>query len=185
MYKVFRLGVYQRTTKTSNVVTFDDPYEVRKWAKTLGVSSKDLIFSYSVYLLQVLRLRVQESVKKQKIGRKSMKSLYKPLSKNYRKKNKDSVGKFWIDTGELIMSMKVWSAGENSIKLGIPLYHKLPKSDTPTHMLYNYLEFGTDRIPARPLIHPNLQFLLKNTKVYFTHFLDLVVKGKIVIRRSV
>lgn len=184
MYKVFRLGVYQRTKK-DNALNLDDPYEVRKWAKFFGVTPKVLIFSYSMYILQVLKLRVQESVKKQKVGRRSMKSLYKPLSKNYKKKNKESEGKFWVDTGTLINSMRVWATSENNVKLGIPLNEKLPKSNTPVHMLYCYLEFGTDRIPARPLIHPNLKFLLKNTRVYFEYFLDLVIKGKWNLMRGV
>lgn len=184
MFKVFRLKI-QQTTKihADDRIVFSDPYEIRKWAGTFGLTNKELVANFSWYFLRVLRLRVQSSVDTQSIGSRSMSSLYKPLSKNYKKKNKMSEGMFWRDWGTLIDSMTVWEEG-GVIYLGIPLDKKLSDGRTPVHMLYRWLEFGTKTIPARPLIHPHLRFIMANIKDYFSHFTNLVLSGKIRLKKG-
>lgn len=170
-----------------------DPYSVRSWARYFRITTHDLIASYSFYLLQVLKKRVAFSVETQTMDGVSMKSIFKQLNPNYKKRNQKNKDKFWYDTEFLISSMRVWQStynGKQRINLGIPKDIKHPTSGTPAFLIFKYLEFGTRTksgkraIPPRPIITPHLRFILKNTDTYFFYFIKLCVDGKIKLKKS-
>ena len=127
---------------------------------------------FAFYILQCLKSRIQNSVETQQVGNRSMRSLYAQLSDNYKKRklnrNKD---KFWKDTEFLIDSLRVWQTNQREVNLGIPENIAHPKSPhTPAYMIFQWLEFGTGSIPARPLIMPHLRFILNNIYDYWLHY---------------
>lgn len=167
-----------------------DPYQAQRWARYFNLSTRDLIASYSFYLLEVLKKRVAHSVETQTIDGESMRSVFQQLNPHYKKKNKANKDKFWYDTEFLISSMRVWQDDSNRINLGIPKHIKHPTSKTPAYLIFKYLEFGTKTktgdtaIPPRPIISPHLRFMLKNTESYFLYFIQLCINGTIKLKST-
>lgn len=164
-----------------------DPLSLKTWAVYMNTQPEKLLAAYSFYLLQIVKKRVAFSVETQTIDGRAMRSIFKELNPNYKKKNIKNKDKFWYDTQFLIDSLKVWRYN-GVIYLGIPKYIKHPDSGTPAYKIFRYLEFGTkDRtgkqiIPARPLIYPCLRFVINRNKDYWYYFLNLVINGKIKLR---
>jgi len=143
-----------------------------------NIDVDDLLKDFAIYLSNVIKLRLQNAVKKQKIGNKPMKNLYKPLSPSYAKrktpKNKD---KFWIDTGFIIKNLRVYRAGRyGDIYIGFPRNVRHPKSKTRLYKIIMWLERGTKKQPARPLIKPTVVLVSKNIAVYFNHYMTNIRK---------
>lgn len=189
MDELFRVEVVQQS-KDPKKVRFNDPLEVRFWAKKFNIRPSDLLVAFGYYMLQVLRMRVQHSVQTQTINGARMSILYRRLSKKYRKKQPKNTDKFWVDTDSLIKSIRVWrdSTYKTKVYFGIPKSLKHPE---PPHVemfkIFKWLEFGTKRdgkqiIPPRPLIYPHLRFILVNKDSYWAYFIKLLIEKKITLK---
>lgn len=138
------------------------------------ITSQGLQQDFAKYLAIILQQRVQRSVDTQAIGRRPMRSLYKPLSSKYRARkiplNRD---KFWINTDYLIKNLSVWRRG-GIINVGYRPRQLHPESKTPLSDIIKYLEEGTETgIPPRPLFTPHAIFIRKNISRYFDAYLRL------------
>lgn len=128
---------------------------------------------FSLYLSKVFKERVANSIRTQKIGGRTMKSLYRPLTINYkRSKPWGTKTKFWINSGFLLSQLTVWRAGDK-IRVGIKSNVKYPNSDTKAARVILWLERGTSNIPARPLFTTHARFMSKNISSYFKHYLKV------------
>lgn len=131
----------------------------------------DIQAGFAKYMAVILRARVQEAIKTQKIGRRSMKQLYPELNKDYaRSKPKHRQDKFWINTGHLADSLVVWKQG-SIIKVGFKGSQYYPGTRTKTIKVLMWNERGTKKIPARPLFVPVAKFLSKNMGRYFEAYI--------------
>lgn len=188
MDELFRIEVVQQSND-KNKVRFNDPLEVRFWAKKFNIRPSDLLVAFGYYMLQVLRMRVQHSVQTQTLNGYRMAVLYRRLSKKYRKKQPKNTDKFWVDTDFLIKSIRVWRdpVYKTKVYFGIPKSILHPESKTPVYKLFKFLEFGTKRkgkqiIPPRPLIYPHLKFILVNKSSYWAYFIKLLMEKKITLK---
>lgn len=186
--EIFRFEMWQQSTNKDKQA-FDDPYEVRKWAKYFNINPpSNLLVAYCFYLLECLKKRVEHSVQTQRIDGIKMQSIYKQLSPNYKKINKNNKGKFWIDTEFLISSIKIWQDSKRKVYFGIPQSIKHKSSGVPAYLIFRWLEFGTKNslgkyiIPPRPLIYPHLSFILQHNSDYWARFIILIMQGKIELK---
>jgi len=128
---------------------------------------------FAYYIASVLRARVKESIYKQSLGRRPMKSLYKPLNKYYSKtKPKANQDKFWINTGYLVNNLKLWRSG-NTVRIGFKNSDTYPSSSTKLVNVILWLEKGTKNIPARPLFSPHAKHISKHISQYFKHYIKM------------
>ena len=135
------------------------------------INALDIQAGFAKYMAVILRARVQESIKTQKIGRRPMKHLYPELDKSYsRSKPKHRQDKFWINTGHLVDSLVVWRQG-SVIKIGFKGSQYYPGTRTKTIKVLLWNERGTKRIPPRPLFVPVAKFLSKNMGRYFEAYI--------------
>ncbi len=131
------------------------------------ITPLDIQVGFAKYMAVILRARVQEAIRTQKLGQESMKSKYKPLSEPYAKsKPKGKQDKFWTNTGHLANSLVVWRE-KDVIKLGFKGSQYYPGTRTKTIRVLIWNEKGTKRIPARPLFIPIAKFLSRNMGRYF------------------
>ena len=187
MSEVFEVKIIKGTeTKQTKhkvpTITFTDRNEVNHWADYFGTTPQYLMISFSFYILQVLKMRVKFCVQTQKLLGVDMNRLYQQLSKDYqRQKVKKNRNKFWRNTSFLVNYMRVWY-DKHKVWFGIPenLYH--PNTHTKAYKIFEYLEFGTRYIPPRPLIYPNLHFIIQNINHYWQRYLSLVNADKISIK---
>lgn len=190
MSELFRLEIVQQSNDKRKI-RFNDPHEVKMWAKYFNVTPTELLTAFGFYLLRLLKMRVQHSVETQTIDGMKMAYIYRRLSKHYKKKQPKNTDKFWIDTEFLIRSVRVWRDPQYKTKVyfGIPKSIKHPESKLPAYVLFKFLEFGTKRngkqiIPPRPLIYPHMRFLLARKADYWVYFIKLLIDGKIYFKGS-
>lgn len=189
MDRLFRLEIVQKSQDPEKI-KFNDPNEVKFWATYFGLKHpSDLLVAFGYYMLRIVKMRVQHSVQTQTINGYSMRSLYRQLSKKYRKKIKQNANKFWIDTHFLIDSLRVWRdpARKTKVYFGIPKNILHPESKVEAYKIFKWLEFGTRKhgkqiIPPRPLIYPHLKFVLVNKETYWLYFIKLLAEKKISIK---
>jgi hypothetical protein len=141
------------------------------------IRAEDIQTGFAKYLTVILRARVQEAIRTQQLGRRSMKDVYDPLSKRYQEsKPKRTKNMFWMNTGHLSSSLTVWRE-RDMIKIGFKGSQYYPGTRTKTIKVLLWNERGTRnndgsvRIPARPLFVPLAKFLTKNVGRYFEAYI--------------
>lgn len=188
MDKIFRLRV-AINPKNNKTIKLSDPNEVYIWADYFGMQPKELLASFTFYMMRVLKLRVHHSIETQTIDGRGMRVFYKELSLKTKKKNPKNEGRYWKDTEFIMNSMQVWLSPRNEVMFGIPKHILHPESKTPAYLIFLFLEKGTKKngkqiIPPRPLIIPHLQFILKRIDDYWVYFINLVLSKKIEIKNN-
>lgn len=138
---------------------------IEELALERGVSKEYIELSFNIFVAHYITSRIKKAVKDQVILRKRMRSVYKPLNKQYRKtKPYGTKGKFWIKDDKLIRKLGVYVTNDKVVHIGFrgnPSYIK-NKPKIKFKMILRYLEYGTNKIPARPLIRPILKSTRKN-----------------------
>lgn len=138
-----------------------------------GLDYKIVRDAYTLYVAHYFLYRFKKAVKEQKIGNTRMKSLYKPLNRNYRKSKPWGVrGKFWINSGELVKKLGIYIDKKNIVHVGFrgnPTYLN-NKSKVEFKKVLKYMEYGTKKMRARPLIRPILSLVSKNTPWLWARF---------------
>lgn len=89
---------------------------------------------------------------------------------NHKKVNNLSLN-IWEATGLLKDSISVWRSNHRWV-VGIPRHKRYPGTFVRVHTVAKYLEYGTSRMPARPLFRPLSIYLSKNVERYWTKFVD-------------
>lgn len=139
---------------------------------------KDLDWFYKEftrYMAIVIINRVKFAVQHQKIGKKSMKEAYKPLSEPYNSKKGKNKNKFWMNSGYLINNITTFRDGRGRWNIGYPKNIKHPAGDIEASNIMLYLEKGTKKgLPPRPLFTPILRMVAKNIDGYFWHWVKLM-----------
>lgn len=108
----------------------------------------------------------------------SMSKIYQKLSDSYNKsKNPINKDKFWTNTGELVKKLKVWKSSKG-VNVGFPpnarhTKSQYSKSRAKLDDIVKWMEYGTKKMPARPLFTAVVSHISKNIDVYFVHFIQL------------
>jgi hypothetical protein len=100
------------------------------------------------------------------------KSRWEPLSPSYieyKKKNHLS-DKIWEATSLVHDSIGVWRSNKRYV-VGIKRNVRYPGSNIQAYKIIRMLEFGTSKMPARPLFMPIKRMINKNLREYWEEFL--------------
>lgn len=128
---------------------------------------------FALYYAQVYKERIKEAINTQRIGKRFMSEVYKPLNPQYAKtKTPGRRRKFWIDTGFLLDHITMWKYRGN-IRVGIKANVRYPDSGTKAALVILWLEKGTKTIPARPLFIDQARFMSRHIAKYYNHYVEL------------
>lgn len=133
------------------------------------VALQDLEAAFARWLLELLRYQVRQAIKRQIFPR-----VYEPLSDSWveQKRHQGLKPGFWIATGQLESTIKVWLSPETGRwTIGWPegVRHKAnPKVDCAD--IAKWMERGTVKMPARPLFVPLAESIGKSIVPRFTTF---------------
>jgi len=177
LINISHIMVYRPLSKN----TAKNRYRLQKLsdiANERGIDTVGLMEDFAIYLATVIKWRLRDAVRMQIVNGKSMKRLYKPLSSAYAKrKTSRNRDKFWIDTGFIINNLRVYRAGRRGdIYIGFPRNVRHPKSKVKLYNIIRWLEYGTKKQPARPLLKPVVTSVAKNIAVYFNHYITYIRK---------
>lgn len=158
--------------------------EIAHLMELLDCSQISVVAAFAMYLAELLRQKVKHCVKTQMIAGVPMKTVYKELSEQWKKrKNPRHKDDFWVNTEFLIRSLRIWRKGSD-IYMGHPPTVLHPESKkagqrvSAAHIML-WLERGTnDGIPARPLFTPIVKSISRNIDGYWRHFYDGVKARK-------
>ena len=171
-----KIDITQLLNNTKQIIRLEE------YAKSNNIDLDFLLYHYSHFIANVYLKMIKTSIEKQKIGNTPMKNIYKPLSAQYRKrKNPKHRKDFWINTGKLESLFRVWKYRHWFV--GIPNYIKYDnKKKVKASQIVFYLEYGTKRVPARPLFTTNLKLLIKKlpklTETFIPLFETKILKKK-------
>lgn len=107
----------------------------------------------------------------QAIDDQRYKSKWKPLSEKYLewKKRNGRSPKIWESTGMLKLSID-YDNVTDEIFVGIDPYLRYPSGEQVLQVA-QWLEYGTYKIPERPIFRPILQYVRGNIKFFYNKFL--------------
>ncbi len=134
---------------------------------------------FALYLAGILKLRIKHSIDTQSLGKVSFKSIYKPLSKDYKatkvRRNRD---KFWVNTEHLVNNITVWRTGK-IVRIGFKGKAYYPGTRLRVLQVVMWMERGTknkdgsEKMPPRPLFLPHARMMSKNVGAYFDKYAEL------------
>jgi hypothetical protein len=106
------------------------------------------------------------------INSQRYKGRWEPLSPEYLewKKANNMSTKIWEATSLLKDSIGVWRSN-NRYVVGIKRNIKYPDSNVPVYRVARWMEFGTSKMPARPLFLPVKKLINSRLRTYWTEFL--------------
>lgn len=156
---------------TRNKNRYDTLFDIAVATKR---NTDQLELEFAQYIARIIRDRARLFVQTQKIGNRPMNVIYKPLNENYNKsKPQSSQGKFWINSGELINKLTVYT-NIGHVYVGFPNFSIYKKTGVRHQKVMNWMEHGNRRIPARPLFTPIVTMISKNLDQYFNQYLKLM-----------
>lgn len=132
--------------------------------------TSDEFFIFVIYITLLYREFIVTVVKKRK-----WEKFWIPLNPKYLKWKK-SHGRFenmWMNTGTLIDSISIsWDEKLQKIKVGIDgrLTYKVKGRRIPILLVCKWMEYGTCKMPARPLWRKARQYISKNIRRYYQDF---------------
>ncbi|EJF06165.1 hypothetical protein ThvES_00017720 [Thiovulum sp. ES] len=151
---------------------------IKAVSKAYDINEDLLLQSFSVYLTTLIQQRAREHVSKQKIGRSSMSSKYKPLSNSYNKsKPINTRNKFWTYSDFLINNLQTYTIN-NIIHIGYQDSVIHPRTGAKANDIIQWLEYGTLSIPARPLFTPIVSRISREIGVYFEAHVNKLIEDK-------
>lgn len=95
-----------------------------------------------------------------------------PLSIPYiaNKKRRNLSPKIWEASGVLKDSIQAYKYRDQWV-VGIPKHLTYPGTTLRIYQVAQYLEYGTSKMPPRPLFRPIVEYLSKNIRRYWDRFL--------------
>lgn len=156
--------------------TFRQKVRIKEYCEEIELNQKDVEAYFTLYLANVIRQRVKNSIRFQKVNGIPMRKLYEPLSETYNKtKPKANQNKFYRNTDWLYNNIKVYRY-RGQYWIGFTKFQKHGNSNTLAQDVLAWNEEGTKYIPARPLIRPHLRFIMQNLTEYWYRFTYLLEK---------
>lgn len=145
--------------------------DYKKWApgsRLAGTEYRNLLTAFS---RKIANLYVEELVKA--IESQRYKGRWEPLSPDYLKykQEKGLSTKIWEATSLLKDSILVYRSG-NSYVVGVNRNLKYPDSSVYVYEVIRWMEFGTSRMPARPLFTPVKRRIERNIRTLWEEFLE-------------
>lgn len=136
-------------------------------AKTICRGQEELQPQFADYIARCIHSDIVKAIETQ-----SRRSKWKPLSPSYLsyKRRKGLSTKIWKSSGNMVSSIYKINRG-NRILIGVTDKRKYPNSDITLREVAVYLEYGTPRMPARPLFRPIFSKYYKNMRGYWNKFL--------------
>ena len=122
---------------------------------------------FQIYMSEQLLNEFVRAIDNQRYAMKS----WPPLSVTYRtwkKKHKLSLN-IWEATGYLKDNMKIFKKG-NLIAVGFMQKDTYPNSSLKVNQVARYVEYGTVKMPARPLFRPITEYMRKNVNRYYKKY---------------
>lgn len=126
----------------------------------------DVQEAFAKYMAEQMKIYLQESIKTQRY-----KQYWKPLSVDYMeyKKKKNLSLNIWEASGVLVDSITYRKYGDHYI-VGISKTKRYPKTNIPIYRVAEWMEYGTETMPARPLFRRVLLYMRKNINRFYKKF---------------
>lgn len=143
-----------------------------KWTPGKQITKKefkdDLHDEFVRYMAKVYRDEVKRAIKEQRY-----KGNWKPLSRRYLKYKRTHglSTNIWEATGTLVESISYWKQGERYV-VGVRPRKTYPGTDVTILSVIRRMEYGDNKVPARPLFRPIAKYLQKNIRRYWEKFLE-------------
>jgi len=125
---------------------------------------------FAKYMSEVMAIELQKAIDNQKYVYNSYKN-WEPLSIAYYKhKEKHNLSlKIWEATSLLKNNITYWRSN-NMWVVGVDRNKYYPKTLVKIHTVIRYMEYGTHKMPARPLFRPVKDRLSKDIRMYWERF---------------
>lgn len=142
----------------------------RHWSpgeKMLASQSQSVRKAFERYIAYLFVDEVRLAINTQRY-----KSKWKPLSPQYLqyKIRRGLSPHMWESTTQLKNSVQVMGEGSSTITIGWDKRTLHKTSKIPLYKLARYMEYGTRRIPPRPLFRYLLEYISKNISRYWKKF---------------
>lgn len=141
--------------------------------------SKDENFMFILYIALIYKAYIIEVVKSRR-----WEKFWIPLNKKYLadKIRKGFYPNTWMRTGRLIESISIhYDKARKRVRVGIDgrlkYTHRTKSGKTysvPILLVAKWMEYGTVKMPARPLFRRARDFISKNIKRYYIDFISMI-----------
>jgi hypothetical protein len=128
----------------------------------------DLLPGFARYMAKICVMELRRAIRTQRY-----KTTWEPLSVHYStyKIQKDLSLNTWEATGHLINSITWWEQGDYYV-VGIKPSTSYPSNPgLKVSKVAKFLEYGTEKMPARPLFRPLFQYLKKHIRTFWSRYL--------------
>lgn len=143
----------------------------KEWNPGIVISEREglekVLPKFSHFMAFVMKRELKRAIKNQRYIRN-----WPPLSVSYYeyKQRKNLSLNIWEATGFLADSISYWRSGDRWV-VGIPRRVNYPGSALRVYKVAQWMEYGTDKMPARPLFRPLQIYLRKNIRPFWEAFL--------------
>ena len=156
--------------------TFKHTVRIKELCDITGLKQSDIEAYFTLYLANLIKQRIKNSIRFQKVNGIPMRKLYEPLSETYNKgKPSNTRNKFYRNTDWLYHNIKVYKY-RGQYWIGFTKFQKHGNDKALAQDILAWNEMGTKFIPARPLIRPHLRFIMQNLTAYWETFSKLLLK---------
>lgn len=150
------------------------PYDYMQWSPGLQLSRRageDYSTLLTAFSRKIADLYVKELV--DAINSQRYKSRWEPLTPEYLEYKRASglSTNIWEATSLLKESITYYKSGSSYV-VGVNRNLKYPGTNVNVYKVIRFLEFGTSRMPARPLFMPVKRKLERNMSLYWIEFLQ-------------
>lgn len=146
--------------------------DYKSWAPGSRLSRNPVDYSslLTAFSRKIADLYVEELV--EAINSQRYKSRWEPLTESYLQYKKDNglSTNIWEASSLLKDSITFYRSG-NSYVIGVNRNLKYPGTNVPVMKVIRWMEFGTSRMPARPLFTPIKRKLERNMRNLWEEFL--------------
>ena len=156
--------------------TFRQTSRIKELCELTNLQRADIEAYFTLYLANLIKQRIKNSIRFQKVNGIPMRRLYEPLSETYNKnKPSNTRNKFYRNTDWLYNNIKVYRY-RGQYWIGFTKFQRHGDSNALAQDVLAWNEMGTKFIPARPLIRPHLRFIMQNLTSYWETFSKLLLK---------
>lgn len=158
--------------------------QIEKFAKEIDMPFEAVYKSFTIYVAHYILFKFKKAVREQRVNGKQFKSIYKPLNKDYRKRKPyGTKGKFWINSGELVEKLGVYATRQNIVHIGFRGKKDFIKTKDKVRFsqVLMWVEYGTKKMPARPLLRPIVVSTRKNINRLWVRYKRVVLENNLEI----
>lgn len=139
--------------------------DIQELAEDLGLEYQSLYTAFTIYTAHFILFKFKKAIDEQKVNGKTFKSQYKSLSKRYKAQKPSATrNKFWIQNGDLFNQLGVYATRGKIVHIGFRGNKRFikdkPKVDLRNNLMW--VEYGTKKMKARPLLRPIVAGVRKN-----------------------